>query len=117
MLQVGPAPTRTFLVGSFRWIDAHRVFWFTAHGDRLDDGHVLEFDAAEIVDGGGVQFLAAGRRVGVLIAIGCAQLDDPEDYQVAFSLWQQVAPCTRALIERSCAQFDVEVEAELRSRP
>jgi hypothetical protein len=106
VLHVWNSPVRCFLVGELQWIDLNRMFWFTAHGDREDDGHVLEFDRAEFIDGEGVQFFRRGSRVGLLTAIGTAAVDDPEDYSVAFSLWQQVAPCTRPLIERARERFE-----------
>lgn len=96
-----------YLVGDFSWIGANRVFWFTAHGDREDDGHVLEFDRAEFLDGKGVEFLTDGKRVALLTEIARAPVEDPEDYSVAFSLWQQVAPRTRPLIQRSRARFEI----------
>lgn len=110
VLQVWNSPARHYLVGNLDWIDANRMFWFTAHGDREDDGHVLEFDCAEILDGGRVQFLRRGKRVGLLSEIAQAEVEDPEDYSVAFSLWQQVAPRTRPLIDRSRARFEETVE-------
>jgi hypothetical protein len=106
VLTVWNSPPRHFLVGELCWIDANRLFWFTAHGDREDDGHILEFDRAEFIDGHGVQFFRDAKRVGLLTDIAAADVDDPEDYSVAFALWQQVFPRTRLLIERARSQFE-----------
>lgn len=106
VLKVWNSPARHFLVGDLSWIDSNRMFWFTAHGDREDDGHLLEFDRAEVMDGEGVQFFNAGKRVGLMTEIGRSDVDDPEDYSVAFALWQQVAPRTRPLIERARGKYD-----------
>lgn len=106
VLKVWNSPASDYLVGDLQWIDSNRLFWFTAHGDREDDGHVLEFDCAELIDGSGVQFFRRGKRVGWLAEIARAEVDDPEDYAVAFSLWQQVAPRTWSLVERSRARYE-----------
>jgi hypothetical protein len=97
-----------FLVGEFAWLDAHRIFWFIAHGDRENDGGVLEFDRAEVIDGHSVQFVKGARRIARLTDIASSAVDDPEDHRVAFALWQQVAPCARALIQRSRAHYESE---------
>jgi hypothetical protein len=101
ILTVWNSPASHYLVGELRWIDAHRLFWFTAHGDRPEDGHVLEFDRADACDPATIHFFLRRKRVALLSNIPQAQVDDPEDYTVAFALWQQVAPCTRALIDRA----------------
>lgn len=108
VLQVWNSPVRAYLVGELHWLDPNRMFWFTAHGDREDDGHVLEFDAAEVVDGDAVHFFRRGSRVGRLAGIATAGVDDPEDYTVAFSLWQQVAPRTQPLIRKARARFEAD---------
>lgn len=108
VLEVWNSPSRSFLVGELQWMDPNRLFWFTAHGDRVEDGHVLDFDFACCADDGNVQFFRSGRLVGKLTGIAAANVEDPEDYTVAFSLWQQVAPRTHSLIERSRARFEPE---------
>lgn len=106
VLAVWHSPPECFLVGELRWIDSHRLFWFTAHGDREDDGHVLEFDSVEFLAPDRVQFFQQGKRVGLLTDIRGAAVEDPEDYAVAFALWQQVEPRTRPLIERCRSRFE-----------
>lgn len=108
VLTVWNSPPRHFLVGDACWIDANRLFWFPAHGDREDDGHLLEFDRAEIVGERTVQFFERGKRVGLMTDIANSDVDDHEDYSVAFALWQQVAPTTRPLIERARGRFDLD---------
>lgn len=106
IIEICDGTPECFLVGEFAWLDAHRIFWFIAHGDRESDGGVLEFDRAEVVDGHCVQFVKGTRRVARLTDISSAAVEDPEDYQVAFSLWQQVAPCARSLIQRCRARYE-----------
>jgi hypothetical protein len=107
VLTVWNSPARHFLVGEISWIDSNHLFWFTAHGDRVEDGHLLEFDRAELVKGRNVAFYREGKRVGLLADIADAKVEDPEDYSVAFALWQQVAPRTRPLIERARDQYEM----------
>ncbi len=95
------------LVGELSWLDAHHVFWFVAHGDRENDGHVLEFDRAEVLDPHRVQFYQGATRIGRLTDIASSCVEDPEDYTVAFALWQQVAPRTQGLIRRSRERFEM----------
>lgn len=104
-----PTPA-VYLVGDLQWITPRRVFWFTAHGDRPDDGHVLDFDAANVVAATSVEFVWDGRVVAHLTAIPFADVDDADDYAVAFSIWQQVGPSYRTRIEQALttalADFD-----------
>lgn len=108
VLHVWNSPVHSYLVGDLDWLDENRMFWFTAHGDREDDGHVLEFDMAEFVDGQVVEFFHRGQRVGLLTDIATAKVDDPEDYAVAFSLWRQVEPRTRHLIRRARERWETD---------
>ncbi len=105
VLTVWNSPARHFLVGEVGLVDPNRLFWFTAHGDREDDGHLLEFDRAELGPGG-IHFFRGDDRVGLLTEIAAAGVDDPEDYTVAFALWQQVAPRSRPLIERARGNYE-----------
>lgn len=96
------SPAAHYLVGDFEWTDDQRVFWFAANGDTLDDAHVLRFDTAEFADGH-VRFFASGRLVGQLSPIDRAEVDDRDDYRVAWSIWQQVAPVRRTLLAEARA--------------
>jgi hypothetical protein len=96
-------PVMRFLVGDFVWLEAGRIFWFTAYGDSPGDGHLLEFDDVRMVDGVGVSFSRREKIVGQLTRIEQAGVDDPDDYRIAWQLWQEVAPLRAAMIESSGA--------------
>jgi hypothetical protein len=91
------------LVGYLEWLEPRRLFWFTAYGEALSDGHVLAFDALHVVDNASVYFSIGGNVVSCLTAIDHAQVDDPDDYRIAWQLWQEVAPLRRAMINDCCA--------------
>jgi hypothetical protein len=96
-------PVSRFLVGHFVWMDARRVFWFTAYGDSTADGHLLEFDESLPNENLEISFLRNGRIVGQLTPIEQAGVDDPDDYRIAWQLWQEVAPLRAAMIDNSFA--------------
>lgn len=89
------------LVGYLEWLEPQRLFWFTAYGEALSDGHLLEFDTLQTHQRG-ITFSAGGRIVSLLTTIDHAGVDDPDDYRIAWQLWQEVAPLRRTLIE-ACA--------------
>lgn len=103
IMTVHQQPPAHFLVGSFRWLEPRRVFWFTACGNSVLDAHVLEFDDTEVVEEFALAFLRDERLVGYLTGIECAGVDDPDDYRIAFQFWQEVAPLRTAFIEQCCA--------------
>lgn len=90
-----------YLVGELDWVDSRRLFWFTAHGDRIDDGHLLQFDGAVALGPQAISFLRDGQAVAHLTSIASAAVDDVEDYAVAFSLWHQTAPACHKLIDEA----------------
>ncbi len=87
-----------YLVGHFTWVDPHRIFWFTAHGDAAEDGHVLDFEELRLVPNQRISFYRAGKRIACLATIRAAGLEDPDDYHIAWQLWQEVAPRRAKLI-------------------
>jgi len=91
---------RHFLVGEFRWVTPDAFFWFTAHGDCLEDGHVLAFDTAAPHGDGSLTFKFQHRPVAVLAPIDAADVADVDDYRIAFSLWRETGPVIRPLIDR-----------------
>lgn len=91
---------RPILVGEVEWMDDTNLFVFAAHGDAPADAHRLTFDDAVINSRGSVTLLRDEHVVGVLHAIDDADVDDPEDYRIAWQLWQEVAPLRRELIDR-----------------
>ncbi|MDO8541297.1 MAG: hypothetical protein Q7S40_12735 [Opitutaceae bacterium] len=94
-------PINRYLVGQLAWLDSHRLFWFTAHGDSAEDGHVLEFDELQCVAEQWICFYAGGQLLACLSAIRAAGVEDPDDYLIAWQLWHEVAPRRTKLI-RSC---------------
>lgn len=86
------------LVGHFDWLGSRRVFWFTAYGETLGDGHVLDFDAAHLVENVGLCFTRGAGVRSLLSPIEHARVDDPDDYRIAWQLWQEVEPLRRPLI-------------------
>lgn len=104
-------PVARFLVGHLALLDPQRIFWFTAYGDSTADGHVLEFDDARLAEPGGLTFLKDGRVAGCLSPIAQAGVDDPDDYRIAWQLWQEVAPLRGRLIANSRALAVGQVEA------
>ena len=94
------SPVQHFLVGDFAWIGPRHVYWFAAHGDRDADAHLLEFEEVDR-EGNHVHFLVSGKRVATIAAIDDTEVDDPDDFLIAWQIWQQVAPMRRMLLERS----------------
>ena len=106
VMTVWNSPAEHYLVGDFSWIDANKIFWFAANGDTRADGHVLEFEEVETGSDGRVRFLREGILVGLLSPIERADVEDPDDYRVAWQIWQQVAPARHALIAEARAAHD-----------
>jgi hypothetical protein len=102
VLTVWNSPATQYLVGDFQWLDGDRIFWFAANGDTTDDGHVLRFDRAEQTDGH-VRFFEREKLIALLSPIERAEVDDRDDYRVAWSIWQQVAPVRRELMAEARA--------------
>jgi hypothetical protein len=93
IITVCHSPCVAYLVGSLRWANdgSRRLLFFAANGDGPDDGHELSFDAVEQTEAG-LRFTRGDKVVGTLLPIGAAEVDDPDDYRVGWSIWQQVAP-------------------------
>lgn len=112
IMTVPQTPVARRLVGTLSWLEPQRVFWFTAYGDTRADGQLMEIDEARPVAGGiGIQFLNNGRVVGCLMPIEHAGVDDPDDYRIAWQLWQEVAPLRTAMIERCAAELAAQQDA------
>ena len=91
------------LVGYLEWLGARRLFWFTAYGESLADAHLLEFESLHVIAERGVYFSAGGNLIASLTTIDHANVEDPDDYRIAWQLWQEVAPLRRKLIDDCCA--------------
>lgn len=81
------------------------VFLFAAFGDDERDAVYLALDAILEEDDGTVRFFYVGFECAKLERIAQADVADPDDYHIAWQLWQQVAPLRRVLIERSYANL------------
>ena len=91
--------TGPILVGHFEWLADDRLFVFVAYGDAPKDAHILRFDQIQLV-GGTIRLAREDRTIAELSRIEDSLVDDPNDYRIAWQLWQQVAPLRRELIER-----------------
>jgi hypothetical protein len=98
----GPRPEQ-HLVGYLEWLAPQRLFWFTAYGESVSDGHLLEFDTTHVVEERGIFFSSGGNIVSSLTPIAQANVEDPDDYRIAWQLWQEVAPLRRRVIDASCS--------------
>ncbi|MBI5817451.1 MAG: hypothetical protein HZA88_00525 [Verrucomicrobia bacterium] len=66
------------------------LFYREAANSNGYAGHLLEFDQAKALPGGGVEFRdAAGNRVAYVTWIDDADLDDPSIYQATLSAWRE----------------------------
>lgn len=101
ILHVLSPADEVYLIGELRWLDPHRVFWFTAHGDRPNDGHLLAFDGAVVLGPNAISFVRDGQAVAHLTSLEMGAVDDVEDYTVAFSLWRQTSPACREIIDEA----------------
>lgn len=91
VLTLAGVPLQRFLVGDLRWLGEHRMAWFTAFGDKAEDALVLDFDHLEVRPIG-VCFIQDGAVVALLSQIEKSALEDPDDYRIAWQLWQDVRP-------------------------
>ncbi len=93
------------LVGEWTPLTSSRVFLFPAHGEEGDE-QILEFDRAVLLDTQIVGFIRGSDLVGQLAAISAAGLDDPDDYRVAWQIWQHVSPMMQEKIDQLRARRD-----------
>lgn len=93
-----------YLVGDLRWPGDSAVSVFIAFGDGPRDVRHFVLDDLVLEPDGGVSFRCTERICARLQAIERARVDDPDDYRIAWQLWQQVAPLRQTLIDRSYAE-------------
>ena len=62
-------------------------------------------------------FHGAGRIAALLTPIEKSAVDDPEDYRVAWQLWQEVLPVRQKLIDRAFAGLAQNNSVESRENP
>ena len=96
-------PSHRFLVGELRWHADTGALLFVAFGEDERDAHFLAIDAITEERDGSIQFSHAGLACAKLEDIAGASVDDPDDYTIAWQLWQQVSPMRKALVNRCFA--------------
>lgn len=94
------SPRTDVLLGDMRWADEDTVLFFVAYGEGPPDAWQLRFDSVVVEDDSSVSFSNEGRTMARLRRIEDADVVDPDDYRIAWQLWQQVVPLRRAVIER-----------------
>jgi len=92
---------RPILIGDLQWLDGSELLLFTAYGEGPADVHFVSFDEAIVNEEGSVTFLFQGHVVGAIHRIEDADVDDTDDYRIAWQLWQDVAPVHQPMIQRS----------------
>lgn len=91
---------RPILIGDLQWLEGPEFIIFTAYGDGPSDAHLVRFDEVIVNEQGSITFLSAGHVVGAIHRIGDADVDDTDDYRIAWQLWQDVAPVHQPMIQR-----------------
>jgi hypothetical protein len=92
------------LVGDFRWEDPNLIRWFPAFGDRETDAGEFSFHYAH-ADTSRAEFRHAGGSVVEMIAIDETEVEDRDDYRVAWQIWQYVAPLHTKRIEAAYSRL------------
>jgi hypothetical protein len=108
IITVCNSPCTTYLVGSLRWASdsSPRLLFFAANGDGPDDGHEVLFDVVEKT-AAGLRFVRGDKVVGTLVPISAAEVEDPDDYRVGWSIWQQVAPAKARFVSTLLDRMEV----------
>jgi hypothetical protein len=91
---------RPRLIGDMQWLEGRELLIFTAYGDGPADVHCLRFDEALLNERGSIIFMCGGHVAGTIQCIEDSDVDDPDDYRIAWQLWQEVAPIYQPLIQR-----------------
>lgn len=92
------------LLGDFRWEEPNRIRWFPAFGDRASDAGTFSFHYAH-ADASRAEFRHAGGSQIEMTTIDAADVDDRDDYRVAWQIWQHVAPLQAKLIQAAYARL------------
>lgn len=101
------------LIGEARWTSSGALLLFAAFGERCEDVITIRnADVARVAENCIVWF-QAGSPTFQLSEIERATLSDPEDYRIAWQLWQQIIPLKRSVIE---SYFDL-VETRVEPAP
>lgn len=110
ILTLPGVPLTRILIGECRLLDESRVAVFPAFADRADDLKTLHFDSLG-VHPYGVAFSKEGAVQAFVAAIHEARVEDPDDYCVAWSLWQELHPLRQELIDEAFDEADTPAPA------
>lgn len=99
-------PHYRMLVGALRWSSSRAIFVFAAYGEDARDARLMQFDGAAVAENGVVHFSRNGRLLATLSPIEKSGVDDPDDYRIAWQLWQQVMPLRTQAIDRCYAEME-----------
>lgn len=101
VLTLADEPGQQYLIGEMRWRDETGVLFFIAFGDGARDARHLAIDTVTEESDGRIRFSIGGMLRAKLERVELAAVADPDDYRIAWQLWQQVAPLQRSVIDRS----------------
>lgn len=101
VLEFADDPSAAMLLGDLQWSEQGGVLAFAAYGEGPRDARHLRFDHAAYDGDATVWFSREGRMLATLRRIEDAEIEDPQDYRIAWQLWQQVAPLRRNVIDNS----------------
>ncbi len=116
ILTLPGVPLTRILVGEGRLLDPACVAFFPAFGDQAADLKSLTFDSLRLHPYG-VAFYRQGVVQAFVSAIREARVEDPDDYCVAWSLWQELHPLRQDLIDAAFARLDSSAPAPRLARP
>ena len=98
-----PGEPRPILIGDLQWLEGDEILIFTAYGDAPSDAHHVCFDEALVHASGNITLMRAGQVAATFQRIEDADIEDPDDYRIAYQLWRDVAPLYQSRIERCYA--------------
>lgn len=98
ILTLPAVPLERMLVGQLSWIRPGCVLAFPAFGEDVADVRPIVYDHLQSFPFG-LAFGAGNRIRALLTPIEHAKVQDPADYRVAWSLWKEVHPMRRDLID------------------
>lgn len=105
ILTLPAVPLTRVLIGECRVLSPAHVAIFPAFGDQASDLKSLHFDDLRLQPYG-VTFYKNGAIQAFVAAIREARVEDPDDYCVAWSLWQELHPLRQDLIDEAFDQLD-----------
>lgn len=105
ILTLPGVPLTRILIGECRLLASSCLAVFPAFGDHVSDLKSVPFDSLRLQPYG-VTFYQDGAIQAFVAAIREARVEDPDDYCVAWSLWQELRPLRQDLIDDAFEQLD-----------